>query len=328
MNAPIRFGALSAARITPQALIAPAKQNVSAEVTAVAARDPKRAEAFAEEHGIGKVVGTYEELITSPDVDVIYNALPCSLHHEWTIKALRAGKHVLCEKPMASNLAEVQEMFEVAKETNLFLMEAFHWRYHPMAKRMIEICRSGALGKFQRIKGLFDTTLPPTDIRFDLSLGGGATMDLGVYPIQWIRAAAGEEPRVVSAKAEQGPPGIDITMEAQLEFSSGFEGTMRCSMAPNTQFRDSLEVWGENGYLRVVNPVAPHAFNKLQLELKGKDKIEEKIEGKATYDYQMDAFVDHLLNKTPVPTDEADSLANMTVVEGCYIAAGMETRGR
>ena len=138
----IRFGVLGAAQITPAALIAPARAVDGVEVVAVAARDRSRAEAFAAEHSIGRVDDDYQALIDDPDIDAVYNPLPMSLHHPWTIAALRAGKHVLCEKPFAANADEAAEMVTVAEEENRVLVEAFHWRYHPLADRLVEVVRS------------------------------------------------------------------------------------------------------------------------------------------------------------------------------------------
>src|SRR5438874_2312039 len=142
----LRFGILGAAKIVPNALIVPAGKVADVELAAIAARDQKRAEEFAHANGIGRVLPDYADVIRDPDVDVIYNPLPNSLHCDWTIAALRAGKHVLCEKPIASNAAEAERMAQVAAETGLILAEAFHYRYHPLADRIREILSDGRLG--------------------------------------------------------------------------------------------------------------------------------------------------------------------------------------
>ncbi len=201
---PLRFGILGAAKIAPNALTLPAKQVPEVEITAIAARDPARAREFAKANGIPRVLASYEDLIADPGIDVIYNPLPNSLHCEWSIRAMRAGKQVFCEKPLASNADEAERMAQVADETGLLLVEAFHYRYHPLADRIRTLIRDGAIGKLQRVEGNFSVPLPPENIRFDWSLAGGATMDLGCYPLHMIRYFSGMTPRVIAAKAQVG----------------------------------------------------------------------------------------------------------------------------
>src|SRR5574337_909465 len=174
---PLRIGVLGAARIAPMALVRPARQVPEATVVAVAARDPQRAQAFATKHGIPRVHPSYDALLADTEIDAIYNPLPNSLHCEWTIRALQAGKHVLCEKPLASNAAEAERMAEAAGQAGRVLVEAFHWRYHPLAARMQAIIDAGELGAVQHIEAHFCLLLPlPGDIRYRLDLAGGATM--------------------------------------------------------------------------------------------------------------------------------------------------------
>ena len=186
---PIRIGILGAARIAPKALVEPATTMSMVEVTRVAARDQDRAQAFADEHGIAGVSATYRDVIEADDVDVVYNPLPMSLHAEWTIAALRAGKHVFCEKPFASNATEAAEMVRVANETGLVLGEAFHYRYHPMFLRILAEVASGRLGTIERVDGVFNVPINRTnakgllDIRWDYAASGGSLMDLSLIHI-------------------------------------------------------------------------------------------------------------------------------------------------
>src|SRR5215471_12062575 len=181
---PVRFGTLGAAQITPNALIKPSLELRDAAIVAVAARNRKRAEDFAAAHRIERVHDTYQQVIDDPEVEAIYNPLPNSHHCEWTIAALRAGKHVLCEKPLASNAAEAEQMATVARETGCFLGEAFHYRYHPFAARIREIIGSGMLGRLCHLEGNFSVpVVSENNIRFDWSLAGGCTMDMGCYPL-------------------------------------------------------------------------------------------------------------------------------------------------
>ncbi len=325
MTDTLRFGALGAARITPPALIDAARKTEGVVVRAVAARDRARAEEFAAKHAIPVVLGSYEELIASPEIDCIYNALPNSLHAEWTVRALRAGKHVLCEKPLASNAEEAAQMRAVAHETGRRLVEAFHWRHHPLAARIRELLAGGAIGRIQRVDAVFTVRLPPTDIRFDYALAGGALMDLGCYTVHFARFVAGE-PEVVSAEIEQGPPNIDVDTRAELRFPGGVTGSVYCSMKADKRFRATVEVRGERGVLHVTNPLAPHFGHELKLTVGGAEQS-EKVEGEATYVHQLRAFADHVRKGVPVPTDLDDSVANMRVIDAIYRAAGLPPRG-
>ena len=181
MSAPLRFGVLGASRIAPNALIDPISKIDSAAVTRVAARDRGRAEAFAVEHNIAEVSNDYRSLIEADDVDVVYNPLPIHLHKEWTIAALRAGKHVLCEKPFASNASEAAEMVSVAQETGLILGEAFHHWYHPLFQRLLELIREGVIGQVTRAEGYHSHVIP------EIYDGAGTTRRVAVRP--WTLAA-------------------------------------------------------------------------------------------------------------------------------------------
>src|SRR5689334_10727995 len=194
-NTPIRIGVLGAAAIVPSALTGPAREVPEVQVTALAARDPKRAEAFARKHRIPKVHRTYDDLLADPQIDAIYNPLPNGLHAEWTIKALRAGKHVLCEKPFSSNANEAEKMAAAAKETGRVLSEAFAYRYHPLTTHMKDLLANGALGRIQSIEARFCFLLPaPSNIRYNYALAGGALMDAGCYPLSLVRFLIGLEP--------------------------------------------------------------------------------------------------------------------------------------
>jgi len=172
----IRFGILGAARIAPDALIKAAHNVPEAEVAAIAARDSMRGREFAAANGIPRVLATYDDLLNDPELDVIYNPLPNSLHCQWTIAALRAGKHVLCEKPLASNAVEAERMAKAADESGKILGEAFHYRYHPLADRIRTLMTDGTIGRLLHVEGHFSVPIPETNIRFDWSLAGGATM--------------------------------------------------------------------------------------------------------------------------------------------------------
>jgi predicted dehydrogenase len=185
----LKIGALGAARITPNALVRPACEIPGVELDAVAARDRRRAQAFALRNGINRVFDSYQALLDDPCINAIYIALPNSLHCEWTIKALEAGKHVLCEKPFCSNADEARQMVRASQQTGLVLMEAFHYRYHPLMVRVQELMQ--ALGPVKHIEARFCHPLPRfNDIRFNYGLSGGANMDLGAYTCDMLRLMA------------------------------------------------------------------------------------------------------------------------------------------
>jgi len=323
----LRFGVLGAAKIVPDGLIKPAAGSERAEVVAIAARDPERARAFAEEHGIAQVDASYAALIRNPDVDAVYNPLPANLHAEWTLEALAQGKHVLCEKPFAANASEAEQMVAAARESGLVLLEAFHYRYHPLADRILEVVASGVLGEIGEVEAAFCAPIgDPEDIRYDLSLGGGATMDLGCYPIHWCRLAMGTEPEVLGAEAREEPSGIDVSMTAELRFPEEVHCKVHCSMAADVGFQAFLQVTGSKGKLRADNPLVPHFGHQLRLTIDGTERAEQ-IEGRTTYDHQLEAFVAAVLAGEKHPTGGQDGIANMRVIDAIYRAAGMLPRG-
>src|SRR5450432_3838653 len=227
----VRIGILGAARIVPSALIKPVQPLAEVIVTSIAARNVARGRAFAQKHNIPQVFASYDELLADPTIDAVYIPLPNSLHEHWTLQALAAGKHVLCEKPFASNTAEAEHMAEAAQQSKLVLMEAFHYRYHPLATRMKEIVSSGELGTIQRVEAwVCFPLLSRKDIRYNLSLAGGATMDAGSYAINVLRFLTGEEPEVVQATAKLASPGVDRRMDADLLFPNGITGHMTASL--------------------------------------------------------------------------------------------------
>ena len=187
MSMPVRFGILGAARITPAALVYPAEAFADVELTCVAARDRTRAEAFAAEHGIGAVLADYAAVVRA-DVDAVYVPLPISEHARWAIAALEAGRHVLCEKPLARNGAEARRVADAARASGCVLMEAFHYRHHPLFARVLELIADGAVGAPRRIDGHFSVPhVRAGDIRLAYATGGGALMDLGCYCVHWLR---------------------------------------------------------------------------------------------------------------------------------------------
>ncbi len=324
----VRIGILGAARIAPSAVIKPAANNGEAEIVAVAARDRGRAEAFASKHAIPKVSDSYDALVADPEIDAIYNPLPNGLHAQWTIAALEAGKHVLCEKPFTANAQEAEAVAAVASRTGPVAMEAFHYRYHPLAQRMLEIVESGELGTVQRIETALCFPLPRfSDIRYQYDLAGGATMDVGTYTVHLARLLGREEPTVVSARAKRRDADIDRAMRAELRFPSGATARVTCSMWSQWILQASARVIGDRGEMRVINPTAPQIWHRMRVKERDGRTRTERFSRRPTYEYQLDAFCAAVLRGEPTLTPPADSIANMRVLDAIYLAAGMKPRG-
>jgi predicted dehydrogenase len=317
---------LGAANIAPLALIKPSKDNADVVVAAVAARDGSRARAFAAKHGIPHVHDSYDALIADPDIDAVYNPLPNGLHGKWTRAALDAGKHVLCEKPFTANAAEAREIAARAATSDRVVMEAFHYRYHPLALRTEQIIASGVIGKLERIEAALCFPLPKfSDIRYNYSLAGGALMDAGCYAVHMVRTFGGSTPEVVSAQAKLRDPQIDRAMTAELRFAAGHTGQIRCSMWSTRLLEIRARVIGDRGELRVFNPVTPHLLNRLSIRSPEGNRV-ERFPRRPSYAYQLDAFAAAVLRGEPVKTTPEDAIENMTVIDGIYRAAGLPLR--
>src|SRR3954470_2694353 len=227
----LRIGILGAARIAPMALVRPAKAVPEVTVAAIAARDPARAQSFAKKHGIARAHTSYDDLIADPEVNAVYIPLPNGLHAEWTLRAIDAGKHVLCEKPFTSNEKEARTVADAAAASGLVVMEAFHYRYHPLAEKMRAVVHDGALGDIRHVQTAMCFPLPLfKDIRYNYDLAGGATMDAGCYAVHCLRLLGPGDPEVVAASAKLYGDKIDRAMVADFRFPGGATGRTETSM--------------------------------------------------------------------------------------------------
>jgi predicted dehydrogenase len=322
----LRIGILGAAKIAPVALVKPARRTGRATVVAVAARDRTRAEEFARKHQIPRVLGSYAELVGDPDIDAVYNPLPNGLHGYWTIAALRAGKHVLCEKPFTANADEARTVAEATNANpGLVVMEAFHYQYHPFAKRLVEIVRSGELGNVTNIDVSFSAPLwKKGDIRYQLPLAGGATMDMGCYPVSLLRLLA-PGPRVISAEAKLSSPGVDRAMDAHFSLPDGGRAHIGCSMFSSSVLRLHAEVTADNGKISVFNPFSPQHGHRMKVTTSlGTRK--ERFSRRPTYDYQLEAFVAAVEDGASFPTTAVDAIRTMELIDAIYTAAGLPLR--
>jgi len=323
---PLRIGILGAARIAPMALIRPARASEGAQAFAVAARNVRRAADFAAKHGVPVVRDGYEALLDDPDVEAIYNPLPNGLHGVFTERALRAGKHVLCEKPFTANAEEARHVAALARETGLVCMEAFHWRYHPLARRMLEILASGELGELERVEArLCAPILNGKDIRYDLRLAGGALMDMGCYVLHMVRTLGGAQPTVQEAHALLRGTDVDRAMEIELAFPGGASGRAICSMLSRRVLGVSARVVGSRGQMSVMNPVLPHVFHRLRI-FSDEGARTERLSGPSSYACQLDAFVAAVRDGTRIVTGPDEAVKNMELIDAAYRAAGLPIR--
>jgi predicted dehydrogenase len=323
----LRIGTLGAARVTPSALLKPARQIPEVTVAAVAARDPERARRFAAKHRIRRVHDSYQDLIDDPAIDAVYNPLPNSLHAEWTLRAIAAGKHVLCEKPFAANADEADKVAAAAAASGLVVMEAFHYRYHPLARRMLDVVQGGEIGPLRYLEASLCFPLPRfSDIRYSYELGGGATMDAGCYAINWLRMIGPGEPEVLSARAKLHGPDVDRAMAASFRFAGGVLGRMTASLWSGQVLRLDAKAVGDQGVMRVFNYVTPQHYNRLTVAADGYTR-RERVSGEPSYTYQLRAFAAAVRHGDPVLTTPEDAVANMTVIDAVYQAAGLPRRG-
>jgi predicted dehydrogenase len=323
----VRIGVLGAARIAPSALIRPAASNLEVEVVAVAARDQQRAERFAAEHHLAKAYGSYQQLLADLEIDAVYVALPNGLHGRWTIAALAAGKHVLCEKPFTANADEAAQVAEVARSTNLVVMEAFHYRYHALTRRVLEIIRSDELGTITGLDAwLCFPLVGGNNIRWSYELAGGALMDAGCYPIHLLRTLAGTEPDVVTATAKTRVPNVDRYVHAELSFGDGVTGSITASMLSSRVLGAGARVRGTRGTMRVLNPYFPQLGHRLLIKSASRTAVEHVARHPSTYARQLRAFTDAVLRGQSPPTNVDDAVANMRVIDASYRAAGLPVR--
>jgi predicted dehydrogenase len=246
----VRWGILSTARINA-AVIPPLRASLVSELIAVASRTQERADTYARQWQIPRVYGSYEALLEDPDVEAIYISLPNGPHVEWSIRCLEAGKHVLCEKPLARSPDDVDRAFDAAERSGLLLMEAFMYRHHPQTARLVELVRSGAVGELNLIRASFSFQIEGGNVRLDPELAGGALMDIGCYCVSGSRLLAGEA-ESVSAHQVLASSGVDLRLTGTLVFPGGVHAQLDCAF--DLPLRQSLEVFGSEGTLRVVWP--------------------------------------------------------------------------
>src|SRR4051794_6983077 len=311
----LRWGLLSTANITGALL-----GSGHGEFAAVASRSTDRAEAFAREHGIARAHGSYEALLADPEVDAVYVPLPNSMHVEWSIKALEAGKHVLCEKPMSRHPRDVERAFDVADREGLVLMEAFMWRHHPQLARARELIADGAIGRLRLLRAAFSfVAVDPDDIRLQGDLEGGGLMDVGCYCVSGCRALAGAEPERVYAEQVTGGRGVDVALAATLRFPGDVLATLDCGLSYAE--RDELEAVGDEGSLFLDDPW--HGRESV-IEVRRPDRSTERLEvGPAnSYALELQDFEAAARGDGPPLLGRDDALGQARTIAALYRSAG------
>jgi len=278
---PVRWGILSTGDINPQ-LLAGAAESPHVDVIAVGSRDLSRAQGFAAQHGIRRAYGSYGELFDDSDVEAVYIPLPNTMHCEWSIRALEAGKHVLCEKPMSRHPADVQRAFDAAARTGRHLAEAFMYRHHPQTARLVELVRGGAVGELRLVRSAFSYALfDEANIRLRTDVEGGSLMDVGCYCVSGSRLLAGE-PESVFGRAYTGPSGTDWVFTGSLRFAHGVIALFDCGTAMAR--RDELEAIGTEGSIFLDDPW--HCLEPV-IELRRRDSV-ERIEMERANPYRLE----------------------------------------
>jgi predicted dehydrogenase len=319
----LRIGILGAARIAPPAIIAPAREIGGVEIVAVGASDLVRAQAFAQTHAIAAAM-TRDEVITRADVDLIYVALPPAHHATWCIKALEAGKHVLCEKPFAMSAGETLAVQAAAAAAGKRVIEATHYRYHPLMARLLEIAGSGALGAIVSAEAAFHVPIRDAadEFRRTKALGGGCFRDIGFYPLHALRTLLGEPKEIGAIDATWTADGVDESLAANLTFAHGIAGRITCGMAISEQPRATIKLVGDKGTLSARNFVGPQYGASLRLSLAAADADrDEQVTIRPTFHFQLEAVRDALASSAPLPTEGGDILANMRAMDAIYAKA-------
>ena len=313
VNEPIRIGILGAAKIAPISIFAPAKNRPAVQVVAIAARDHARAQAMARVHDVPHALAGYETLIARDDIDLVHVALPASLHAEWSIRALEAGKAVLCEKPFAVNAYEARAMVAAAERAGRPLIEAFHYRFHPAITEALSLIRGGAIGAPQSGEAIFDVPIAysETEFRWRPEMGGGALMDLGCYCVHALRQIGGE-PAVAEASAAM-VRGVDETTRAELAFPGGFVARLQTSMAGGG-LKAGLRVQGEAGSLEVTNFMAPQVGCRFTLERNGETDV-LPVDPGSSFAWQLDHVIAVMRGEAEPLTGGADAISNMAAID-------------
>jgi xylose dehydrogenase (NAD/NADP) len=311
-----RFGILSTAHIN-RLVIAGARKSDRVEVLAVASRDQARAEAYAREQGIDRAYGSYEALLADPELDAVYISLPNSMHVEWSIRALEAGKHVLCEKPLTRRVAEAEQAFDVAERAGRLLMEGFMYRHNPQTARLSALVADGAIGALQLVRAAFSFTVDnPSNIRVIADLDGGALMDVGCYCVSVSRLLAGEPDDVYGTQVV-GESGVDVRFAATMRFADDVIGQFDCGL--DLPSRDELEVIGSKGSLFLDDPF--HCRTPVIEVRRGGETERIELETVDSYQLELENLSDAIRGEAELRLGRADAVGQARAIEQLYRSA-------
>jgi xylose dehydrogenase (NAD/NADP) len=320
----VAWGLLSTARVNLLIFEAVAKSNLAA-VVAVASRSPSRAEAYARAHGLERAHGSYEALLEDDAVEAVYVSLPNSLHVGWTLRALEAGKHVLCEKPLSRDPEAVERVFDLADERGLIVSEGFMWRHHPQTAKLVELARPDVIGRLRLVRAAFSFDVAAVhganDARLDPELEGGALMDVGAYCVNAIRLVAGEPERVQALQA-LGPSGVDVCFAATLALPDDVVGQFDAGFV--LPRRAALEVVGEAGTLLVAEPWQPRvpgiAIGRPS-EQDDVDWVQVSVEPADAYLLELDNVSGAIRGETELSLGRADATGQARAMEALHRSA-------
>ncbi|RME80061.1 MAG: gfo/Idh/MocA family oxidoreductase [Caldilineae bacterium] len=318
----VRWGVLSTAKIGTEKVIPAMQKGRYSEIVAIASRDRSRAEAAADRLGIPKAYGSYEALLADPDIDAVYIPLPNHLHVPWSVRALEAGKHVLCEKPIGLSSAEAEQLLDASRQhPHLKVMEAFMYRMHPQWQRARELVRQEAIGRLRTVHAFFSYyNVDPNNVRNQPDIGGGGLMDIGCYCISLSRFLFDAEPLRVNGIVEFDPDfKIDRLASGMMDFGQG-TGTFTCATQLSPYQR--VHIMGTHGRIEIEIPFNAPSDRPTRLWLVRDDSTEEMVFDICDqYTIQGDLFSQAVLNDTPVPTPLTDAVANMKVIEAIFRSA-------
>lgn len=315
----LRWGILGCARITRRGLIPGIRASASGSLVALASRNAATALAWCAEFGVDRGYGSYEELLADPNVDAVYIPLPNELHKTWVFAAAEAGKHVLCEKPLALNASEAQEMVEECARREVVLMEAFMWRHQPRTALIKSMVSGGSIGTLRLIRASFSFAIDPDDWRLDPARGGGALWDVGCYGVSTARLFAGAEPEGMKAFARFGPSGVDVSTTAELMFPGGVLAQIDCSF--EQPFRCAYELVGTTGVISVPDAYLPPEGQSFARWLAGGTVQDLSFEGTNQYAGMVDAFADSVQAGGKLFSPSEDGLAQMKVLDAVLASA-------
>ena len=322
MERKLRWGLLSTARIN-NAIIPPLQASGRNELFAVASRSLDKAKAYADEWRIPNAYGSYDAMLADPKIDVIYNSLPNSLHAEWTVRAAQAGKHVLCEKPLAISLAEVDAITGAAGKAGVVVAEAFMYRHHPQTLKVKELVEAGSVGELRYIRGAFTYSMyDPNNVRLVASLSGGCLWDVGCYPVSYARYIAGAEPLEVFGWQVVGETGVDVSFAGQMRFPGEVIAQFVSSF--RTPSQSYMEVTGSTASLYVGDPFKPGLEETLLLR-SGEEVEALEIAGRDLYLGEIEDLADAVLYGKPPRISLADSRANIAALVALLESAQKNT---